>query len=254
MQFPRNILPSDGGNSMVFMGITAMIGLFLVIIVYYIIVSRSANQAQFNRLYNMQMPIQAQEVMSQTTTGPLPIPTGSKYGPAPMPANAAVPTSTAAPAVPTTTKAKIPEVYNVKANIYTLEDAPAVCGALGGEVATIEQLIDAHKKGADWCNVGWTKDGLAAFPLQQSTWQTLQDSTGEENSCGSPGINLVRNDPNLLYGVNCYGPKPDPVGNEKVRTKVVSTKQAAINAKINELKRGGHIGILSFNADEWSQA
>ena len=31
----------------------------------------------------------------------------------------------------------------------------------------------------------------------------MQDNEPEKrNICGSPGINLVRNDPNLLYGVN----------------------------------------------------
>ena len=82
----------------------------------------------------------------------------------------------------------------------------------------------------------------------------MQDNEPEKrNICGSPGINLVRNDPNLLYGVNCYGIKPDPKGNEKVKQSVISDSQAAINAKIAEFQKNiNAIGVVPFNADTWS--
>ena len=44
------------------------------------------------------------------------------------------------------------EVFNVSRNIYTYEDALPVCKALGAELATFEQVQEAHKQGADWCN------------------------------------------------------------------------------------------------------
>jgi len=52
------------------------------------------------------------------------------------------------------------EVFNVSRNIYTYEDALPVCKALGAELATFEQVQEAHKQGADWCNYGWVKGQL----------------------------------------------------------------------------------------------
>ena len=146
------------------------------------------------------------------------------------------------------------QVFNVRENIYTLDDAPAVCGALGADLASVKQLIAAHKNGADWCNVGWTKDGLAAYPIQHSTWKTLQDNNpNKRNICGKPGINLSRNDPNLLYGVNCYGVKPEPKGNEIVKNVIMSDKQRELQKKIAEFQKNvNSIGISPFNTDKWS--
>ena len=73
------------------------------------------------------------------------------------------------------------------------------------------------------------------------------------NICGSPGINLARNDPNLLYGVNCYGVKPEPKGNEKVKNIMISDKQSALNASIaNFQKNINAIGVLPFNDNSWT--
>lgn len=225
-------------SNMLIVGITAIIGLFLLIIVYYIVVSKTPSDA--NSLYNLnQSPISI-DISSN-------IPSYDN-----QPSN--VDNTNLASSVPVVTSPKNPEVFNVKENIYTLDDAPAVCGALGSQVATIEQLIEAHKNGADWCNVGWTKDGIAAYPIQQSTWDKLQtDYPDNRNICGNPGINIVRNDPNLLYGVNCYGPKPDPKGDEKIRPVLLTDKQQAINVKIAELQKNlNNIGIAPFNYNEWS--
>uniref|UniRef100_A0A6C0HM11 Link domain-containing protein n=1 Tax=viral metagenome TaxID=1070528 RepID=A0A6C0HM11_9ZZZZ len=270
MVFNYPNISTQGDNNYIILGITAVCGLFLIIIVYYIVVSRSGNQNEINSLYNM--PIRQSGSMGDmggmgsmggigySANQNLPIPSGANYSSFPIPANGAMSNMTAAPAsvtkptAPAPTQPRTPEVFNVKANVYTFDDAPAVCGALNSDVATIEQLITAHQNGADWCNVGWTKDGLAGYPTQLSTWQIFQNSPGQESSCGKPGINLVRNDPNLLYGVNCYGSKPDPIGNEKVRVGVISDAQAALNAKIAELQTNGHINLTPFNSDTWSES
>ena len=157
--------------------------------------------------------------------------------------------------VGTLSNPKIKQVFNIKKNIYTLDDAPAVCGAVGAKLASINQLIEAHKNGADWCNVGWTSDGLAAYPIQYSTWKTVQDNNPDKRDiCGKPGINLSRNNPNLLYGVNCYGIKPEPKGGEKVKQVITSDKENALNIKIADFQKNlGSIGIASFNNDKWSE-
>lgn len=147
------------------------------------------------------------------------------------------------------------EVFNIRRNLYAMEDAEAACKVFDAEVATIDQLIDAHKQGADWCNVGWTKDGIAAFPVQKETWLKTQDNEpSRRNECGEKhGVNIVRSNPHLLYGVNCYGSKPDPRGIEKVRTKYMSDKEKAMLKRYQELKKTEkEMLIAPFNEDKWS--
>lgn len=229
MNYPQIV----GEPNFVLIGVSAVFGLLLIIIVYYIFVSRTNN-------------------ISRPATGGRIVPsgTGAAIPTQPIPINTGYYSESEKPLAASGVK----QVFNVKENIYTLEDAPAVCGVYGSEVASIEQLMEAHRQGADWCNVGWTKDGLAAYPIQYSTWKTLQDNEpSKRNMCGKPGINLVRNDPNLLYGVNCYGNKPEAKGNEKIKQPILSDKQAAINAKIAEFQKNmSSIGIAPFNADKWA--
>ena len=231
-----------GEPNFVLIGVSAVFGLLVIIMIYYIFVSRSNNM---NRLYSpeMQKQIASRKSGATSVTGPaIPL--------QPVPINTGYYSESEKPV----SSSSVKQVFNVKENIYTMEDAPAVCGVYGADVATIDQLMEAHRQGADWCNVGWTKDGLAAYPIQYSTWKTLQDNNvSTRNMCGKPGINLVRNDPNLLYGVNCYGNKPEPKGNEKIKQPILSDKQAAINAKIAEFQKNmSSIGIAPFNADKWA--
>jgi hypothetical protein len=253
----------SGEPNFILIGVSAVFGLLVIIIVYYIVVSKSSRPG---RLYsNSIMPLnpnanQNQNVGNTNTGGgiapinsnsvssaPVPVNTGGYYAPAPTN------NSTSGTPSATLSNPNIKQVFNIKENIYALDDAPAVCGALGADIATLDQLIDAHKQGADWCNVGWTKDGLAAFPIQYSTWQTLQgNDPANRNICGQPGINLVRNDPNLLYGVNCYGVKPEPKNGEKVKNVLQNDSQIALNAKIAQFKQNiNAIGVAPFNANTW---
>jgi hypothetical protein len=102
------------------------------------------------------------------------------------------------------------EVFNVSRNIYTFNDAAAVCAAMNSELATFEQVQEAHKDGADWCNYGWVKGQMAVYPTQKETWEKLQKGSPEyRNVCGQPGVNGGYFDnPELRFGVNCYGLKP----------------------------------------------
>ena len=237
----------SGEPNFILIGVSAVFGLLVIIIIYYIFVNKtsrnSASQLNRKQRTSLDSSLDSNILTDSNSQLPVPINSGGYYSP--------TPTGTSAQLAITP---KVNQVFNIKENIYTLDDAPAVCGAVGADFASMDQLIDAHKQGADWCNVGWTKDGLAAFPVQYATWKTLQDNDpGKRNICGSPGINLVRNDPNLLYGVNCYGMKPDAKGNEKIKQAILSDKQLAINAKIAQFQKNiNAIGIVPFNADNWS--
>ena len=101
------------------------------------------------------------------------------------------------------------QVYHIPGNQYTYQDSKALCSAFGGRLATIGDLQKAYKKGGEWCSYGWSEDQLALFPTQTKTWEDLQKVRGHENDCGRPGINggYIDN-PNIRFGVNCYGHKP----------------------------------------------
>lgn len=102
------------------------------------------------------------------------------------------------------------EVFNIAQNKYTYTDAEPLCKAFGAELATYDQVKQAWQNGADWCNYGWVKGQAAVFPTQESTFNDLQAGPEEQRmACGVPGINGGYFDnPELRFGVNCYGPKP----------------------------------------------
>jgi len=232
-----------GEPNFILIGVAAVFGLIIIVLMYYSISFKN------ERIARMPSKKQVAQVKNETIMNTLPVAVDNQgYYSA---VNAATQSSTSNDKV---SNSNMKQVFNVRENIYTLDDAPAVCGALGADLASVKQLISAHKNGADWCNVGWTKDGLAAYPIQHSTWKTLQDNNpNKRNICGKPGINLSRNDPNLLYGVNCYGVKPEPKGNEIVKNVIMSDKQRELQKKISEFQKNvNSIGISPFNTDKWS--
>jgi hypothetical protein len=93
---------------------------------------------------------------------------------------------------------------------FTYDEAAAVCAAFDSELATLEQVMEAYSKGAEWCNYGWTTGGMALYPTQKATWEALQKELDLERRtrCGRPGVNGGYMNPTLKLGVNCYGFKP----------------------------------------------
>ena len=102
------------------------------------------------------------------------------------------------------------EVFNVGGNHYTYSDAEAICKSFDAELADYDQIENSYNRGGEWCNYGWSKNQMALFPTQKSTWNKLQEKDATKNNCGRPGINggYMAN-PALRFGVNCYGVKPE---------------------------------------------
>ena len=145
------------------------------------------------------------------------------------------------------------EVFHIKNNIFSYSDAPAVCALYGANLASIEELKKAHSNGADWCSGGWTKEGLVAYPIQQQTYDKLQENDPQNRDiCGLPGINLLRNDPDLLYGVNCYGIKRRPIGAEKLKQNIMSDKDLEKQQKMAQFRQLD-ITLTPYNQDKWSE-
>lgn len=116
------------------------------------------------------------------------------------------------------------EVFHVSNKIFTYNDAKDVCKSYGGRLANYEDMVDAYRKGANWCTLGWSDDQQTWFPAQQDTIDLLKKYPESENSCGTAGVNggYVK-DASTLFGANCYGKKPEPTQDEKAFMGFMST-------------------------------
>jgi hypothetical protein len=155
------------------------------------------------------------------------------------------------------------EVFNISNNLYTYEDAKAVCTAYGARLATYGEVEDAYNKGGEWCNYGWSEDQLALFPTQKLTWLQLQKNPRHKNDCGRPGINGgYMENPYIRFGVNCYGKKPAPT--EKDKQEMAANKEINVpktpeelllDKKVEFWKENADklLNINSFNHNQWSE-
>ena len=152
------------------------------------------------------------------------------------------------------------QVFNIPGNYYNYENAKAVCSAYGSELASYKQIEDAYNNGAEWCNYGWSADQLALFPTQQKTYDTLQTIPEHKNDCGRPGINggYIAN-PNVRFGVNCYGYKPKITQEENELMKTESpypetAKDIALQKRVDFWKgKVDDILVSPFNHNSWSE-
>jgi hypothetical protein len=151
------------------------------------------------------------------------------------------------------------QVFNIPGNYYTYNNARALCTAYGAELANYEQIEKAYNDGAEWCNYGWSANQLALFPTQKKTYDVLQTIPGNENNCGRPGINggYIAN-PNVKFGVNCYGYKPKITSEEEELMKTASPfpetpEDIAFQKKVDLMKNNlDQILVSPFNHDTWS--
>jgi hypothetical protein len=153
------------------------------------------------------------------------------------------------------------EVFNISNNIYTYDDAQSVCKVYGAKLATYDQLEEAYNNGAEWCNYGWSDGQMAYFPTQKPTWLKLQKDEKRKNNCGRPGINGgYMGNPNLRFGVNCYGKKPQPTPSDLNRMKAEevipkSPEDIKLDKKIEYWKKNADklLQINSYNKTKWSE-
>ena len=141
------------------------------------------------------------------------------------------------------------QVFHIKSNKFTYNDSKHVCKKYNSELATVEQLIKAWKKGANWCNYGWSKDQLALYPIQKKYWE--KQLNNNKNTCGEPGINggYFENS-KLSFGVNCYGKKPKPKFGERIKNSDNNNN----NNNDNKIKIDLNKVVISpFNRDKWSE-
>ena len=151
------------------------------------------------------------------------------------------------------------QVYHVPGNNYTFDDAKAICKAYGNKLANYKDIENAYKNGGDWCSYGWSEDQMALFPTQMKKWESLQKIEGHENDCGRPGINggYIAN-PNVRFGVNCYGYRPKITSQEAELMKNIplfpkTQKELDFQKRVDYWKNKiSDIVVAPFNSNNWS--
>ena len=145
---------------------------------------------------------------------------------------------------------------NIDDILVVYDDADLVCNSLGAKLATHEQVVDAYKTGAEWCNYGWTKGQNALFPIQKDTWERIQSGPADtRDDCGQNyGVNggFFENT-NLRFGVNCYGKKPEGDIDSNYRISEYETRRAREReGRLKELQEK-QLSLLPFNEGQWSE-
>jgi len=178
-------------------------GIFVVIIIIILVILILVNALQY--FFSINVTAYVQGLFTPTTTVDIVV-DQSTYQPTPVPE----------------IKFK-KQVFNIPGNYYTYDNAKALCTAYGAELASYDQIEKAYNNGAEWCNYGWSDNQLALFPTQKKTYDTLQTIPGHENDCGRTGVNggYIAN-PNVKFGVNCYGYKPKITSDEEELMKTSS--------------------------------
>ena len=152
------------------------------------------------------------------------------------------------------------QVFNIPGNNYDYDSAKALCKAYDSNLATYNQVEDSYKSGGEWCNYGWSDGQMALFPTQQTTYNNLQKIEGHEHDCGRPGINggYIAN-PNINFGVNCYGVKPLITQEESDLMKTMTPypeteKDKLFQKQVNTWKsKINEILVSPFNYKSWTQ-
>ena len=141
-----------------------------------------------------------------------------------------------------------PEVYNIQQNIYTYKEAIAICKKYNAKLATVQQLIEAYKQGANWCNIGWSDQQLGLFPIQEA-YLTTHDSL-KNGQCGKNGVNGgYYSNAELQFGANCFGIKP-PIGQLEIDLGLL---KQPLESNYDILKNHPPHWIVPYNKNQWSR-
>ena len=148
------------------------------------------------------------------------------------------------------------QVFHIRDNVFSYDQAKAICAAHGSRLATIEEMINAYKNGANWCSYGWSDGQLALYPTQKDFWAKLQSDPYRKNECGKPGVNGGYFENKAYhFGANCYGIKPEPKQNEKDKQKYIGKMRlTGMERQVDEYKKTkGQYQVAPFNLDRWSR-
>lgn len=150
------------------------------------------------------------------------------------------------------------EVFHVPGSRFTYNDANAICKSMNSDLASYEQLQNAHKNGANWCSYGWSQEQLALYPTSQNKFDELSENDKTKYDCGFVGVNgMYVNNPYMKFGANCYGVKPKKSDLELKHSEVSdykpkTTKEVIFDNRVEYWKRRlGNVLVSPFNKDKW---
>lgn len=155
------------------------------------------------------------------------------------------------PSIPTGPKE---EVFNIDNNKFTYDQATAVCAAYEARLASYEEIEAAYNSGANWTNYGWSKDGMALFPIQYDIWNKYYKKDNVMKV--RPGINGGYFSKNMKFGVNCYGVKPAMTTKEilYMKSKAHKPDNKKFNDMVAKIKNEiDNIRINPFQENTWSE-
>lgn len=146
------------------------------------------------------------------------------------------------------------EVFHIAGNIFTYEDARKTCSSYGARLATYNEIEKAYNNGANWCSYGWSEDQMAYFPTQQKVINELKKIPGHEHSCGRQGVNggFIDN-PNVKFGANCFGKKPNATQKDKDYMHSVNHTPAIDKILEDSKELLSKYIIAPFNKDKWNE-
>ncbi len=150
------------------------------------------------------------------------------------------------------------EVFHVPGSRFTYNDANAICKSMNADLASYEQLQNAHKNGANWCSYGWSQEQLALYPTSQNKFDELSINHKTKYDCGFVGVNgMYVNNPYMKFGANCYGVKPKKSDLELKHSEVSdykpkTAKEVIFDDRVEYWKRRlGNVLVAPFNKDKW---
>jgi hypothetical protein len=147
------------------------------------------------------------------------------------------------------------EVFNIPQNTYTYTEAQDVCSSLNARLATLDEVEDAYKNGANWCSYGWSDEQMALFPIQKSVYNELKKTKKHAHDCGRPGVNGgYFPNTSTKFGVNCYGKKPYRSDKNKTYQESINYSPAYPDVSYGDVdEQVNDVLIAPFNKGKWNE-
>ena len=136
--------------------------------------------------------------------------------------------------IPVVKKEAESEVFHIDNQVFTYNNAKKLCkNTFNANIATESNMNEAYNKGANWCSAGWIDGQSIMHPIQPDYFKSI--SKKQQNDCtgkgGKPGLQGGKfYDPNMKFGVNCYGKKPK-VNNSKLKRLNIKQNDKTKNVK-----------------------
>ena len=141
------------------------------------------------------------------------------------------------------------QVFHISNQDYSYNQAKCKCASYGARLATYAEMVEAYNGGANWCSYGWSEGQTAYYPTQKCKWEKMKN----KKECGKPGINGgFFSNPNLKFGANCFGQKPEGKVVKLKKTKCSKQSYCSLPQNTYAARKLATDEIAPFNDQQWS--